>query len=83
MGETFHFRAPTICFRARRVTSRAVHAGRICCKMSSSKAACLEFNDKFITAVQKRPILWECGRADYKDKDYKNIKPSSTQHFTP
>ncbi|XP_077529763.1 uncharacterized protein LOC144142266 [Haemaphysalis longicornis] len=41
--------------------------------MSSSKAVRLEFNDKFITAVQKRPILWECGRADYKDQRKKSV----------
>ncbi|XP_065309212.1 transcription factor Adf-1-like [Dermacentor albipictus] len=33
-----------------------------------SKAARLEFNEKLISAVQKRAILWDCSRYDYKDQ---------------
>ncbi|XP_075539188.1 uncharacterized protein LOC142573835 [Dermacentor variabilis] len=34
----------------------------------SSKAARLEYNDKLISAVQIRGIIWDCGRQDYKDQ---------------
>lgn len=39
----------------------------------SSKAARLEYNDKLITAVQMRGIIWDCGRQDYKDQRKKAV----------
>ncbi|XP_077497099.1 transcription factor Adf-1-like isoform X2 [Amblyomma americanum] len=27
----------------------------------------MEYNDRLIAAVHKRPILWDCGRSDHKD----------------
>lgn len=36
-------------------------------KKQSAKAARLEYNDRLITAVHKRPVLWDCCRSDYKD----------------
>lgn len=36
--------------------------------MKPSKAARVEFNDRLIAEVQKRPVLWDCCRPDYKDQ---------------
>lgn len=33
----------------------------------------IEFNDRFIAAVQKRPILWNSGLSDYKDQRKKSV----------
>lgn len=32
------------------------------------KSARLQYNDKLISAVQKRPTIWDCRRTDYKDQ---------------
>ncbi|KAH7971347.1 hypothetical protein HPB49_022331 [Dermacentor silvarum] len=37
-------------------------------RMKPSKAARVEFNDRLIAEVQKRPVLRDCCRPDYKDQ---------------
>ncbi|XP_077489656.1 transcription factor Adf-1-like [Amblyomma americanum] len=35
---------------------------------TSAKASRVEFNDKLIGAIQKRPILWDSTRKDFKEQ---------------
>ncbi|KAH7966108.1 hypothetical protein HPB49_013875 [Dermacentor silvarum] len=43
-----------------------VHNEPVHSRMKPSKAARVEFNDRLIAEVQKRPVLWDCCRPGYK-----------------
>ncbi|KAH7953399.1 hypothetical protein HPB49_007773 [Dermacentor silvarum] len=50
------------------VNMEEVHNQPAHSRMKPSKAARVEFNDRLIADVQKRPVLWDCCRPDNKDQ---------------